>query len=144
MKYIFGLNVVEDWPPVEAESLHFDKVPNGYKLKSIPFFIQDIAYDDVLELDILDRARAEIKSMVAKSQNSTVWIYFREDIKEKEILPQLEKLKIGVEGGALKGYYSLNLPKELSLVDFDNLFEELEKNDCVEIAYGALRHTYSE
>lgn len=139
MQYIFDLNVVEGWPPVEAESLHFDEVHNGYKLKSIPFFIQDVAYDDVLELDVFDGARAVIKNMVAKSENSTVWVYFREGVNEKEILLKLEKLKIGVEGGALKGYYSLNLPKEVSLQDFDNQFEELEKNGLVEIAYGALR-----
>lgn len=141
MQYIFDLNVVEGWPPVEAESLHFDKVANGHKLKSIPFFIHDVAYDDVLELDVFDRTRAVIKNIVSKSKNSTVWVYFREGVNNKEILLKLEKLKIGIEGGAFKGYYSLNLPKEVSLQDFDNQFEELEKNDFVEIVYGALRHS---
>ena len=140
MLYIIDLNVVEGWPPVEAESLHFNEVSNGYKVKSIPFFIENVAYDDVLELDILDETRAAIKSTVTKSENSTVWVYFREGVNEKEVLRKLKKLKIGVEGGALKGYYSLNIPKELSLQDFDNQFEDLEKNGFVEIAYGALRH----
>lgn len=140
MQYIFDLNVLEGWPPVAAESLHFEKVSNGYKLKSIPFFVKNVAYDDVLELDIFDGTRAVIKNIVTKSCNSTVWVYFREGVNEDEILPSLKALKIGVEGGALAGYYSLNLPKELSIKDFDNQFGTLEKEGFVEMAYGALRH----
>ena len=50
MKFIFELEGDSDWPPVNAESLWFDEHECGFQLKSIPFFVPNLAYDDVVDL----------------------------------------------------------------------------------------------
>jgi Domain of unknown function (DUF4265) len=73
LKLIFEIEAKNEWPPVEAESLWFDEFDHEFRLKSILFFIEGIAYNDILDVEILSDAGGVITSVVRSSGNSTIW-----------------------------------------------------------------------
>lgn len=140
MKLIVDLEVVDEWPPVAAESIWLERTDSGYQLKTIPFFISGIAYDDFLDIEIFSETHGAIKSVTVSSGNSTVWAYFREGVNELRVLSRLSEIGIGCEGGALTGYYALNVPADKSLADLKKCIEVELTNGLAELAYGVCRH----
>lgn len=140
MKFIFELEGESDWPPVNAESLWFDEHECGFQLKSIPFFVPNLAYDDVVDLEILSDTHAAVKAVVQHSGNSTIWAYLREGVDEEAVLSLLSDSGIGTEGGALEGYFALNLPEDTSFSVLQNCLADLLASDRAEIALGSMRH----
>lgn len=48
-KIVFELNVVDDWPPVSAETLWAHHLGDDrYRIANVPFFVRDLAADDVV------------------------------------------------------------------------------------------------
>ena len=140
IKLIFDLEVTDDWPPVSAESLWLEDSETGYQVKNIPFFLEDIAYNDVIEVERLDETRGEISGHVSRSPNSTIWIFVRDRSIEEQLVSDLTDAAIRVEGIQTMAYYSLCLPEEVPLVVFDDIVSPLEKAERIAISYGALRH----
>lgn len=140
LKLIFELNVDDEWPPVGAESLWFDETAQGLVLKTIPFFIDGIAYDDVLAIDVIGDVHGTIRSVISPSGNSTVWIYLREGVDDQSVLSKLTEKGLGCEGGALNGYFAINLPATCRLSDLTSCLQEELEGGMAELAYGVMRH----
>ncbi len=140
MKLIFELDVEDEWPPVSAESLWFEKTARGYQLKTIPFFMEGVAYDDILDLEIIDGVHGNLKSVKHSSGNSTIWAYFREGVNERAVLSRLHDIGIENEGGALTGYFAINLPANRSFADLRSCMSEELAAGKAELAHGVMRH----
>ncbi len=140
IKLIFDLEVKDDWPPVAAESLWLEPARSGYRVKSFPFFLRGISYDDVVKVVRLDEVHGRITSIQERSGNSTVWVYFREGVNEADILGGFENSKIGYSGGTIPGYYAVNVPSDVPLACFNEIVAGSEEAGEVKVVYGSLRH----
>lgn len=139
IKKHFRLDREDDWPPVRLESLWCEQVERGYKVKNTPLFIKNLAFDDVIE--VVEEKDGEVVSwqLVALSGNSTLWLFFREDAPESDVLDSLSKLGCGFEGGAYKGLFAVNIPMACSIESVEALLAPYEDAGCLEAAYPADR-----
>lgn len=141
IKYIFDLEVSDNWPPVDAESLWLEKADAGYIIRTIPYFIRNISLGDIVEIEQLDNARAKLIRIVEQSENSTIWLYFKSQFERvDEVLTKLSAAGIVYEGGGIAGYYALTLYPDIPLRTFDSIIIPYESSGWVEIVYGAMRH----
>lgn len=105
-----------------VESVWAEKENGFYRIKNIPFFTPNIAYDDLVSVEV-DDEELFFEDIIEMSGNSTlqIIIYNIEDI--KTITSIIENFKCGWEGSHLDGYISVNVPKK---VDYKNVKEYLE------------------
>ncbi len=126
--------------PVSTESLWFDKEGDYFRLKNIPFFIDNLSYDDLVEIRQCSSDTYEIVSVVSLSKNSTVWLCINDGDAAKTILDGMKQLGCIIEGGVLYGYYAMNIPAD---IDFDSVYSLIEKgqeNNFLVADYPSIRH----
>lgn len=109
--------------PVASESLWCDQEGSLYRVKNIPFFIDNISFDDLVSISKDANGICEVVEVVSKSANSTVWIYLRESSLGTVLIDELVSGGCGVESGAIDNYYALNIPADL---DFSKIYGRIE------------------
>jgi hypothetical protein len=115
-------DVQEDYS-IYSESLWFIKEGEYYRLINIPLFLEDLSVEDVVSLVKVHDDFYRILEYVEESGNSTIWARFSDVNNAKSVTDIIHKLGCGIEGGALKGYYAINIPSE---VDIKKVFEILD------------------
>lgn len=141
IKLTFMLDVDEDgWPPVAAEGLWCDQDGDFFRINNTPFFVKNIAYGDLIQVSAFDDAQVVLDRVVEESGNSTVWLYFQEDGASQPVLSELNGFGCGFEGGAIHGYFAVNVPKEVSMKEVERVLAPLEESGKLFVAYPADRH----
>ena len=133
----FPLEVEGNWPPYKVEHIHVDVVEGGYIVKSIPFFVRCISYEDILYVDLYEQNYVVDWRHIKKSKNKTLWIMEKEP---SSILDEIETLGCGVEGGAIPELYSINVPGFLKFDQIDGLISKYQESGIIEVAYPSFRH----
>lgn len=126
--------------PVSSESLWFDKVGKYYKLKNIPFFIENVSFDDLLELKSIGHDEYLINKVIERSGNSTLWINIYDNHNIEDIRSKLVDLSCGVEGGIKPGFFTVNVPKRIDIRHIYNLLDPYEDEDILVIGYPSNQH----
>jgi hypothetical protein len=126
--------------PVSTESLWFDVENDLFKLKSIPFFIDNLSYDDVISVSQNSDDTYSVRAIEKKSGNSTIWLCILNDEKGKEVLEKIPNLGCGYERGVLKGYCAVNVPESVSFVRVDALIDAAIEKDILVADYPSIRH----
>ncbi|NQZ10330.1 MAG: DUF4265 domain-containing protein [Algicola sp.] len=134
-------NVEADWPPVKHESLWGERNGDSFKLKNAPFFIDNVAFDDIVQIKKLDGDVFDIIKVINPSQHSTIWIYINDDKDVSLILEAIKKLNCGVEGGAVDNYYSINIPSSATLAKLYVLLDPYIGDERIIIDYPCLKNT---
>jgi len=88
--------------------------PDQYFIRSIPFFAPNLAFDDLIQVELEDEIHY-FNDLIKPSNNSTLRIvFFNNDIKcIKKILTTLESYLCGWEGVEGRHYYAINIPKKV-------------------------------
>jgi hypothetical protein len=118
----------------EVETMYADLVDEKegfYKLDNIPFFVTGFAADDIVKAEKVDDGLPKVIELIEESGNSTINIFFLDkdnDEYSKKILKELNGLGGEYEGmeGVIKGYYSLNIPKDK---DYKTIYNFLTKEN---------------
>jgi hypothetical protein len=137
IKIGFPLEVEDNWPPYEVEHIHVDVVEGGYLVKSIPFFVRGISYEDILYVDLYEQNYVVDWRHIKKSKNTTLWIMEKDS---SAIIDEIEALGCGVEGGALPKLYSINVPGFVKFDQIDGLMSKYQESGIIEVAYPSFRH----
>ncbi|WP_335976596.1 DUF4265 domain-containing protein [Acinetobacter calcoaceticus] len=89
--------------------------PDQYFVRSIPFFAPNLAFDDLIQVELEDEIHY-FNDLIKPSNNSTLRIiFFNKDIKcIEQILTTLESYLCGWEGFEDRHYYSINIPKKVN------------------------------
>lgn len=141
IKLSFVLTDNDDWPGFSTESFWVDSFQGEFRLKNIPFFVKNIAYDDDFRVSKYnDEGDVEQFEVTKASGNSTIWIYNSGQVNEDDLLKLLEKNSIGFEAGVYYGLITINLPASQSLKHFDHLVSEIDPENNLVIVYPTLRH----
>lgn len=88
--------------------------PDQYFIRSIPFFAPNLAFDDLIQVELEDEIYY-FNDLIKPSNNSTLRIvFFNNDIKcIKKILTTLESYLCGWEGVEGRHYYAINMHKKV-------------------------------
>ena len=135
-KLTFRLDVDEDgWPPVAAESVWCEQEGDYFRVRNTPFFVKSIAYGDLIQVNAVDDAEVVLCRVVQESGNSTVWLYFQGDTAPQQVLAELNGIGCGYEGGAVPGYFAVNVPKNVSMNKVESVLAPLDECGKVFVAY---------
>ena len=140
-KILFKIDTDKDgWPPVASEGIWCEQKDELYIICNAPFFVKGIAYGDIIRIRGVSDNEFVVEEVVEKSGNSTVWLYFGNKEVHKILLEDLGRLGCGYEGGAIEGYFSVNVPKDVSMDNVSNIIAPAEERGDVFAAYPADRH----
>jgi hypothetical protein len=126
--------------PVSTETLWCRPEGGNYRVKNVPFFIDEISLDDLIAVRALGDGYFEIDSVIAPSQNSTIWLFFKNGAEENTLIDKLLSMGCGIEGGVIDGYYAINVP---NFVDIDLVYlaiDEAENDGAITADYPSIRH----
>jgi hypothetical protein len=126
--------------PISFETLWFDLCGEFYRLKNIPFFIDDLSYDDVISITEASNGHYKIQSVVVESKNSTIWLSVNDEEKVKLYLGKIKKMGCGLETGVLNGYYAINIPQSVDITELYSIIDDGEANDLLIADYPSIRH----
>ena len=132
-------NIEDDWPPVKYENLWGERNGDSFRLKNAPFFIDNIAFDDIVQIQKLDGDIFDIIKVIKPSQHSTIWIYVNSDNDIRLILEPIKALNCGIEGGAVDNYYSINVPSSSVLEKLYGLLDPLVNEAKISVDYPCLK-----
>ena len=123
-KIAFKLKVVEDWPPFKVETLWLKKLESGYEVRNIPFFIENLAFKDLIQISKSDDELYEVEKILKRSGNSTLLVLIDDENIKNEVLFSIKKFGCRYETGILKGYYTINVPPEVDVDDLESILEK--------------------
>jgi len=139
-KIKFIINDIEDgWPPVKYENLWGEKNGKSFKIKNAPFFLNNLAFEDVVEIKELEENLYDIERVITPSRFSTIWLYINEDEDISIVLKKIKDLKCGVEGGVVDNYYSINIPSKSILDKLDKLLNTYVSQDKIMVDYPCIK-----
>lgn len=110
---------------IAVENLWAYKYGKYYQIKNIPFFISNIAYDDIVQVEE-ENGELFFDELITPSGNSTIQIIIFDILKNDSILGNIERLGCGWEGMKNKPYYAINIPK---CIDFNKVISYLEEKN---------------
>lgn len=111
-------------------------------MRNIPFFVDEVALDDVVELVKLDSGEYLIGRVVQQSGNSTIWIYVKSRAGD-ENLNQLKDLGCRIETGVIDGYFAVNVLARLNWSGISNAISEGVSCGSILVDYPCVRANHS-
>lgn len=126
--------------PVSTESLWFDKEGDYFRLKNIPFFVDDISFDDLVSVKQCGDNTFEIVDIIFRSKNSTIWLCINDFEESNAIIDEMKNLGCTIEGGVLYGYYAMNVPADCDFDSVISLIEMGQEKNLLIADYPSIRH----
>lgn len=124
---------------LSTESVWALKEGDCYKVKNIPFFAPNIAYDDIISVEE-DDGELFFDDIIEESGNSTLQVIIYNESDIDDITKKIERLDCGWEGSHLKGYISVNIPKEIRYLPVKTFFESEKENKRLDYKEACLAH----
>ena len=124
---------------IAVESVWADKEGSYYRIKNIPFFAPNIAYDDLVSAE-KDEGELFFEGIIEESGNSTVQIILFDSDNLGELTKKIESFSCGWEGSHLKEYISVNIPKDISYPPIKNFLDEQAKKGILDYKEACLAH----
>ena len=139
-KVFFALDIEDGWPPVGVESVWCEKVGDNYRLKNVPFFIPDIARDDVFyaEIDPVNKHVFDFE-IIESSGRSVVWFMNNSDLNISKFKEKLTQLGCSVEGFPKFSLSSIDVPPDIDFDALENLVDHYE-NKGLDFAFPVWRN----
>ncbi len=127
---------------IAEESVWAEKEGQYYRLKNIPFFAANLAYNDLINVED-DNGELFFDSLIEPSEHSTIQIIFFNIEYFKEVTDHLIKLKCDWEGSHLKQYISVDVPREVNYSEIQEYLSEKHKENILDYREACLsdRHT---
>jgi len=122
-----------------VESVWAAKEGNGYRIKNIPFFAPNIAYDDIISVED-DNGELFFDDIIEESGNSTLQIIIFNENDFAEVTKKIESFKCGWEGSHLKGYISVNVPKEINYLPVKSFLGNELENKKLDFKEACMAH----
>jgi hypothetical protein len=112
----FTFDTDDCWPPVPGEALWATELGDDrYLIDNIPFFVEEIALNDVVEARAGEDGCLHFTRKLASGGHSTIQVGAHETV-EEELIGALKTLGCGLERDE-PGFFSVDVPPEVSLLD---------------------------
>lgn len=138
-KVIFVYRDLED--QIAYEGIWCDKEGEYYRIKNIPFYAPNIAYDDLISVEVDDN-ELFFEDLIQESGNSTIQLIFFEDEFEKKILNDIIELNCSWEGSNNPRYFSINVPKDVNYKPVKEMLEKWLEKKVLDYKESCMVHNY--
>lgn len=125
---------------IAMETVWVAKEENGYRIKNIPFFAPNIAYDDLIIVED-DDGELFYDDIIIESGNSTIQLIIYNENDIEGITKKIESFDCGWEESHLKGYISVNVPKEVSFLPIKSFLNNELENKKLDYKEACLSHS---
>ncbi|WP_294963477.1 DUF4265 domain-containing protein [uncultured Flavobacterium sp.] len=125
---------------IAMETVWAAKEENGYRIKNIPFFASNVAYDDLITVED-DDGELFFDDIIIESGNSTIQLIIYNENDIEGITKKIESFDCGWEGSHLKGYISVNVPKEVSFLPIKSFLNNELENKKLDYKEACLSHS---
>ena len=138
-KITFAIDGVGDWPPVSSESVWCEDVEGNYRLVNTPFFISGLAFGDVFSAEPNpENEHVSDFEVIDESGHSVVWLVNNVDADLTHLKEGLLEIGCRIEGMTKFSLYSIDVPPNVNLGEFDQLIDEYQSMG-VDFAFPAWR-----
>lgn len=140
VKLTFRLSEDQIGPfPIAVESLWCAVEGKFFRVKNIPFFIDGVSFDDLIEVSGKANDCYEIAKVVGPSNNCTIWILTKDVERGAALLEELGVLGCGIEGGVFPDYFAVNVPMTTDLDKVLSVIQDCEQSGWVAVDYPSIR-----
>ena len=124
----------------EIESVWAAKEGDNYRIKNIPFFAPNIAYDDLVSAEY-DDGQLFFDSLIEASGHSTVQIIFFKSEYFDQVTRDLINFKCGWEGYNSNSYISINVPQAVNYSEVRKYLDEKLTDSILDFKEACLAHS---
>ena len=122
-----------------TESIWAEKEGEYYKVKNIPFFAPNIAYDDLISVED-ENGELFFDSVIKPSGHSTIQIIFFDLQHFEQITNDLVRLSCAWEGSHLKEYISVDVPKKVNYATVRKYLIQKREDKQLDFQEACLAH----
>lgn len=140
-KIVFQLEVIDDYPPVSAERMWAEPLPDGtYRVRNIPFYSHEVCLDDEVSVTRCTEGTLRFEAVVKPSGNSTVRVIFMQSgyAGMPAVLDAVTALGCTWEGCSTH-FVALNIAPTVSLDAVLALLDVQFEQGCLDYESGLLR-----
>ena len=124
---------------IATEGVWAEKEGEYYRLKNIPFFAHNLAYDDLISVEI-DDGEMFFDSLIEPSGHSTIQIVFFNMLYFEMVTEDLVRFNCSWEGSHLKEYISVDVPKTVEYLQVRKYLEQKRKENTLDFKEACLAH----
>ncbi len=140
IKLTFSLTKRQAGPyPISTESIWCDVEDEYFRVKNIPFFINNLSVDDLIAVKKGKDGNFRVAKIIQESANSTIWLYFTKWPDGEEVLERIKLLGCRAEGGIFDGYYAISVPGNVCVDDVYTEIDIAEEQSLLLANYPSLR-----
>lgn len=126
------------------EKLWIEKIHDGnYKIKNIPFFAPNLAYDDIISIEE-DEGRLYFEDLIQPSGHSTIQIVVLNTEKTNEIIENIEKFGCFWEGMDNQSYLAVNILSSINYTGIKQYLESMLDNNFLDYKEACLSDPHLE
>jgi hypothetical protein len=127
--------------PVASEAIWCFEENGNYRVRNIPFFIDGVSFDDVVEVEPeATDGKWRIKGVVIPSGNSTIWLYAKESASGARLVDRLVSMGCGVEGGVILDLFAINVPAGNDIAKVIAVLNDAIEEGLADVDYPSIRH----
>jgi hypothetical protein len=124
---------------IATEGVWADKEGDYYRLKNVPFFAPNLAYNDLISVEN-DEGELFFESLIAPSGHSTVQIVFFKVAHFDQVTEELTRLQCDWEGSHIKECISLDVPKNVDYVQVRLYLQQQREDGTLDFKEACLAH----
>ncbi|WP_063742769.1 DUF4265 domain-containing protein [Flavobacterium psychrophilum] len=140
-KYKINFDYYDLEDKLSVESVWAIKEDNYYRIQNIPFFIPNIAFGDLISVEI-DENELYFDEIIETSENSTLQVIFFDEKDVKTITTKLQSFNCGWEGSHLSRYISINVPKNENYFELKEYLTQLTNSKIIEFKEACLSNKH--
>lgn len=138
-KMEFRLQVSEDWPPVSSETLWVETLDEGnFRVDNPPYFVRDLAVDDVVEGAETDGPFLTFIEKVASGGHSTVWVITLDKADKAWLIESMRSEGCFVEVSPWPSLMTLDVPTKIALEKVRRILQPLVSESFISVVEGCI------
>ncbi len=139
-KILFQLEQDDGYPPVSWESVWATKVnENKYKIDNIPFYIQGLSLNDIIEVNEVD-GELNFEEIIEASLNSVIRIIIINEGKKDELRSNLKSMGCESELDNFGVLIAVDVPPDVSFNKVADYLQKGEDSGFWEYEEASIRH----
>ena len=130
LKIAFTLDVEDGYPPINVEQLNATEIaPGQFELLNSPFFINEIAYGDVVAVDVNENGRLVFKSCLKQSTFKAISIIIMDSKMDVSIMDLLRGQNCVIEYGEFGALrmVAVAIPESADYMAIKKVLDDYEK-----------------
>lgn len=139
INFEFYNDILEEDTTESVWAIVVDENQGLYKIDSIPFFVKDFAWGDVVFAELEDE-NLQVKELKEESGHSTIQIIFFDSNAIQPVISFLESEGCSWEGSYMPEYFSVDVPKDVDYRPVKKFLRSMKSKEKLGFREACLAH----